>query len=355
MNQTSNAQPDDRLFFADTPDVGIDITNRCNLACRHCYNDSGRMPIQELSLDEIIRLLDELQAMGQKTLHISGGEPTLHPDFSGIVQEAQRRDMRVTMSTNGQYTEVVRHMLSTLTFLQIAVSLEGMQENTARVRGAGVFDEAVKSIPFLREISDDVVIVAHVSRSNLRDIQPLIRLARELGTGMKFPPLRPIGRVAETMKNEIPTPREFLEVVRTVVRMRNQYPDMTIRTDFDILAPKEAVGRPVLPEKGSCPAGRSRLSVSFDGTIYPCTFLATPNREFAVGRIGEAPILDLWRHAPVLTPFRARQKTSSCSTCSAYGNACVGGCVAVSYLMTGDLGARDPICFVDHLEENREG
>lgn len=354
MKQTNHAEPDDALFFTETPDVGMDITNRCNLACRHCYSDSGRMPIQELSLDDIIPLLDELQAMGQKTLHISGGEPTLHPDFSGIIQEAQSRDMTITMSTNGQYTETVKHMLSTLTFLQVAVSLEGMQENTDSVRGAGVFDEAVKSIPFLKGISDDVAIVAHVSRSNLRDTELLIRLARELEVGIKFATLRPIGRAAEAMKNEIPTPRQFLEVVRTVVHMRNQYPEMTIRTDFDILARKEAVGRPVLPEKASCPAGRSRLSISFDGTIYPCTFLATPNREFAVGHIGEASILDLWRHAPVLRLFRARQKTSSCLTCSAYGDACVGGCVALSYLMTGNLGSRDPICFVDHLEEHRE-
>jgi radical SAM protein with 4Fe4S-binding SPASM domain len=351
MSETGKTGNDNRLFFTETPDVGIDITNRCNLVCRHCYNDSGRMPVQELAIDEVISLLDQLHAMGQKALHISGGEPTLHPDFPRIVQEAQDRNMRITMSTSGYYSDTVRAMLADMSFSGIAVSLEGMRENTDRMRGDGVFQAVVDAIPFLKTISDAVTIVAHVSRSNVQDSVPLMRLARELEVGVKFAALRPIGRSAKSMRNEIPTPSGFLDVVRAVCRMRREYPTMAIQTDFDIFGVQETLARVVPPRKAACPAGRSRLTVSYDGSIYPCSFLATPDRAFVVGHIRDGSILEMWRTSRVLAPFRRRWKDSPCRNCNAYGVACVGGCVAQSYLMTGNLHARDPICFVDILED----
>jgi radical SAM protein with 4Fe4S-binding SPASM domain len=135
--------------------------------------------------------------------------------------------------------------------------------------------------------------------------------------------------------------------------MRRRYPNMLIQTDFDILSPKKAIHSCVSPEKASCPAGRSRLNIQCDGTIYPCSFLVTSDRRFAVGQISDGPILRMWHNSPVLTPFRTMQKSSSCQNCEAYGDTCAGGCVAMSYLLTGDLHTRDPLCFVDYLEDKQ--
>ena len=140
---------------------------------------------------------------------------------------------------------------------------------------------------------------------------------------------------------------DFYQAVRTITRLRARYPDIKISTDFDILCPFEPV-HPPPPSRASCPAGRSMLNVNYDGYVYPCAFLVTPEKEFAAGHLHGAPLLTLWRESPVWVPFRALEKGATCQRCAAYGQACVGGCVAVSYLATGRLDAHDPTCFM-HL------
>lgn len=89
------------------------------------------------------------------------------------------------------------------------------------------------------------------------------------------------------------------------------------------------------------------LNVNYDGYVYPCAFLVTPQQEFAAGHLHEARLLNLWRESHAFLPFRTLEKDSVCQNCFAYGQTCVGGCVAVSYFTTGRLDAQDPTCFIE--------
>jgi radical SAM protein with 4Fe4S-binding SPASM domain len=333
-------------FFTEVPDVGADITNRCNLRCKHCYNCSGEGSVQELSLDQLIPIFDQLHQFGQRTLQISGGEPTLHPDFPTIVAKAARRGMKVCINTNGVLGATDRQRLSGMRLCRVAVSLDGMRENNDRVRGNGVFDEAVDSIPFFQRIADEVTLATHIFRSNVGEVAALVSLARQLGVSIKFSPLRPIGRATQWMKDEVPTAQDFLSVVETIACLRRAHPGVVIKTDFDVLCPAQAVPQQPPALRAACPAGRSRLNVSYDGYIYPCSFLATPEREFAVGKLGDTPLAVLWQNSVMLQRLRTNRRGPRCEQCAAYGRECVGGCVAMAYFATGRLDAPDPVCFV---------
>jgi MoaA/NifB/PqqE/SkfB family radical SAM enzyme len=78
----------------------VDITNRCNLRCRHC--DVWRFK-KKKDLDYVIykRLIDESSALGLKFVAISGGEPLLHKDLLKFISCSKRRGMYVNLSTNG--------------------------------------------------------------------------------------------------------------------------------------------------------------------------------------------------------------------------------------------------------------
>ena len=80
----------------------VEITDRCNLDCPQCL--VGRSGSGDLSLDQVRWILDRLVLHeGQvNMLNISGGEPTVHPDFLRIVEEAHRPEIGVvSVSTNG--------------------------------------------------------------------------------------------------------------------------------------------------------------------------------------------------------------------------------------------------------------
>jgi radical SAM protein with 4Fe4S-binding SPASM domain len=302
-----------------------------------------------LSLDDLVYLFDQVQAMGIDAVRISGGEPTLHPDFPSIIRAAVSRGLRVSLNTNGLYAPHTRQQIAGLDIALFLVSLDGLCSANDRVRGAGVFDRVVATVRWLRSLGRIVLLGTHLNRGNLADVEGLIALAAELGADIKFAPLRLVGRARELMADEAPTPADFYTAVQSITRLRSAYPRTRIYTDFDILQPATGASQTLSPSRASCPAGRSMLNVSYEGYVYPCAFLATPQREFAAGHLRQASLLRLWRESPVFHPFRTLEKDARCRSCFAYGRACVGGCVALSYFVAGRLDARDPTCFVGHI------
>lgn len=342
-------------YFTPVPEwVGVEITNRCNLSCRHCFNRSGEGLVQELTLGDLLNLFDQVREMEITRIRISGGEPTLHPDFPAIVAGANRLGLRVSFNTHGQYTSRVREQTADLEIDLFIISLDGLRSTNDFIRGSGVFDRAVDTAAWLHSLGRSVAMGVHLSRSSVNDVEGLVALAAELDVDIKFAPLRPIGRAREYLRGEVLTPIDFYKAVQTITRLRADYPGIHISTDFDILRPVQSSGPPS-PARASCPAGRSMLNVNYDGYVYPCAFLITSQREFAAGHLREAPLLTLWRESPLFLPFRTLEKEAQCRGCFAYGQTCSGGCLAMSYFTTGRLDAHDPTCFIEYVSQSDLG
>jgi radical SAM protein with 4Fe4S-binding SPASM domain len=82
----------------------LELTYRCNLHCRHCYTDPYNkkdLIRRELTLPEIIRLLDEMADIGIMWLNLTGGEVFQHPHFWDIYDHAYRRGFLLQLYTNG--------------------------------------------------------------------------------------------------------------------------------------------------------------------------------------------------------------------------------------------------------------
>ncbi|MCK5019658.1 MAG: radical SAM protein, partial [Candidatus Peribacteraceae bacterium] len=66
----------------------IEITNKCSTKCEHCArwstNDNTHMPIAMVK-----KLIDQLRSLGVRTVTLSGGEPSQHPDFRSILEYAR--------------------------------------------------------------------------------------------------------------------------------------------------------------------------------------------------------------------------------------------------------------------------
>ncbi len=341
-------------FTAAPQSVGVEITSRCNLTCLHCFNRSGVGKTQELSLADVVYLFDQMQVWGNTQVRISGGEPTLHPEFPAIINAAVSHGLSVSLNTNALYAPRLQQQLVGLAIDSFLVSLDGLQATNDRVRGVGVFDRVVSSIRWLRQLGRQVMIGTHLNQSNLADIEGLIRLAAELGVDIKFAPLRLIGRARDHLTDEVPSALSFYHAVQTITRLRATYPHIRIYTDFDILRANDQLPTARSQARLSCPAGRSMLNVGYDGYVYPCAFLITPEREFAAGQLRQAPLLTLWRESSVFQMFRALEKEAPCQDCFVYGKTCAGGCVAVSYFSTGRLTATDPMCFMDCIGAGQE-
>ena len=64
--------------------INIDITRKCTLKCRHCYNHSGEMNNDELTSDELFRIMNDLASTRPDNFCICGGEPLLKKEIINI-------------------------------------------------------------------------------------------------------------------------------------------------------------------------------------------------------------------------------------------------------------------------------
>jgi MoaA/NifB/PqqE/SkfB family radical SAM enzyme len=78
----------------------IELTNRCNLRCQHCY-DARHAGTGELPLALIERVLREGKVCGIDHLAFTGGEPTLHRQFATIVRAVCAADYPFSFVSNG--------------------------------------------------------------------------------------------------------------------------------------------------------------------------------------------------------------------------------------------------------------
>ncbi len=82
----------------------VEVTDSCNLRCPVCYAASGPERLEHRSLALIEKMLDAVVRNEGRpdVVQISGGEPTLHPDFFKIIEMAKARPIRHLMvNTNG--------------------------------------------------------------------------------------------------------------------------------------------------------------------------------------------------------------------------------------------------------------
>src|SRR3989344_2411156 len=81
--------------------VQIQITNRCNAKCPHCYASSGRVGESELSDFEIRTLLEQCQKAGVLQIEWSGGDPFMRKGFVKLLEYTHALGFEQDILTNG--------------------------------------------------------------------------------------------------------------------------------------------------------------------------------------------------------------------------------------------------------------
>ena len=179
--------------------IVIELTDRCNLRCRHCFSGrhGGRGWLDMATLENI---LEEAQALGYEELAYTGGEPTLHPAFPTFVAKTAAAGYRFGMVTNGwtfrrHYKRLAAHrpLMQGVTF-----SLDGASAETHdRLRGEGSFRRVLQAASLCVMSAIPFAFNMVVTRESRHEIATLVGLAGSLGSlGVRFGHFIPTGRQA---------------------------------------------------------------------------------------------------------------------------------------------------------------
>ncbi len=155
----------------------LQITDRCNLSCRHCYIDSAER--NELSTGVISGILDEFELMQGLRLMLTGGEPITHRAFDAINALLPRYGFRKILFTNGLLLN--RDALRTLNVDEIQFSVDGMEHGHNALRGEGTYKKVMGSIEDAKALGLSVSVASMVHGENVGEFAAMDKLFKDMG------------------------------------------------------------------------------------------------------------------------------------------------------------------------------
>lgn len=186
----------------------VEVTDRCNLECPICYAESSPHRDSFRPLSQIEFMLDAVvNNEGEPdVVQISGGEPTLHPQFFEILDAAKRRPIKHLMvNTNGirlaQDREFVRRLASYMPGFEIYLQFDSFEKETLmELRGADLRDIRRKAIQHLNEFNLSTTLVVTLKKGrNDAEIGAILDYATKQRAvrGVTFQPIQEAGRTEE--------------------------------------------------------------------------------------------------------------------------------------------------------------
>lgn len=315
--------------------VYIEITNQCNLNCKTCYNRSGlnrdRLEISTEKLEQIITLFS---AYGAMRFLISGGEPTLHTDFNGVLNIIRNNpSLSFGIITNGTiHHSGLLDLINSQRNVTLQVSLDGSCEAlNAQIRGPGNFNRAINFVKRVHNPAQKPVLKMVITQSNIDDIENYYNLALSMDCIPEFAFLLCSGNGSDNWFEKTVSAQQKLKVINTIDRLNSLF---KVQTPLPFCT-------------NTCPYVQSSDSISLCikacGNIQPCHALYSDL--FSLGNIFSFTPNDFEKNINTIMKIAQHrsQMDFGCQKCL-LRDGCGRGCMAIGITLRGDPYSNDGNC-----------
>ncbi len=359
-----------------TPERSLDgsiviwnLTNRCNLACRHCYSYADPNAEDFLSTEFVLGAIPELKKAGIKFVIFSGGEPLIRHDIFDIAKAMRDAGIVTYLSTNGLYVSEKNVDRIIGTFNYIGISIDGIETVHDSFRGLkGAYRKSLDAIARIQRHGGNAGIRFTITEETKASFYAIFELAETIGVDKIYiSHLVYSGRGLDNLKIDI-SKEERRAFVKFIIDKAFEYlqtgRDIDIVTGnmemdavlfLEIFAQKHPELKDEMARRlrswGGNSAGRKLGNIDWLGRVKPDPFFP-----FYLGNMTERPFSEIWLDAnnAMLTRLREhpRRLGGICENCGVI-DVCNGGSRSRAYAIGGDLWAEDPSCYL--TREEREG
>jgi len=339
-------------------EMDLCVTNRCNLSCSFCSEASGKTLRQEMNLDRQLSLIREAAELGLKTLHFSGGEPTLHEGLEKMVETAAESSICTRIITNGynlDYKRICR--LRDYGLNSFMFSIDGLQSIHNRLRGKNdSYQRVLQAVAHSLDCGIKTRVNITVWKDNRDDIIPLLKICEDMGVDIFSGFIgSPVGRASSRL-NRILSPEEWRDLLfelRDYVSSNHCNISVVFEKGY-LWFQNDVIDLQAIHGRG---AGCSRLAndneylmVAANGDIFPCVFFMLTAAPLA--SVKEQNLKDALKIAPGRGFYRSLAKSiPECSNCQ-HVEICNSGCRGYSKCYYGYFFAKDPRCSSDAARSN---
>ncbi|MBC7130508.1 radical SAM protein [Candidatus Bathyarchaeota archaeon] len=373
-------------------EVVWNFTYKCNLKCKHCYEEAGEGRRMELTTEEAKQVIDRLSktaGIGLPALSFSGGEPLARKDFFELASYAKKRIPYISVASNG--TLITRDNAKKLKDAgvdYVEISIDGASPKVHDdFRGIpGAFERALEGVKNCVEEGIDTCIATVLHRENFIEAEKILQMAKELGVRFIHFNYIPTGRAKKYVELDL-SPDERLHVLQLIgkeaISLYLQAKEEELKTGsskikvdrFFSTCPQYAsvtrdlasqIGEKFMVEAhyaakkgvenvanflGGCGAGRLYCAIEPNGDIKPCVFFPT-NNDTVIGNILRDNFEEIWDNNSLLWQLRIREQLEAytskegvfgCGNCP--DKYICGGCRARAYgYFNGNVRAPDVGC-----------
>ncbi len=191
-----------------------EVTKGCNLRCIHCRATATELSSPtDLSTHNALGIIDQIAAVGNPILVLSGGEPLYRSDIFQLAKYGTDKGLRVALATNGTLvTKEVARMIVDSGVKRVSISLDGADSLTHDTfRGIpGAFDAAVAGLRNLKALGMSVQINMTIARHNAKQLPQVLELAKSLGAdALHTFLLVPVGCGVDIAAEQMVPPEEY--------------------------------------------------------------------------------------------------------------------------------------------------
>lgn len=245
----------------------IEITDRCNLSCPTCYAMSSPHYGRHRTVEEVEAMLDIIVANEGEpdVVQLSGGEPTIHPQFFEILDIAKKKPIKhLMLNTNGVRIAndpgFAERLATYMPDFEIYLQFDSFKpEVLTALRGKDMTDVRVKAIEKLNELNLSTTLVITMQKGMNDDEAGKIieyALQQKCVRGVTFQPVQVAGR----FEHEPDANRMTLTEVRT-----------NILNQTNIFQPNDIIPVPCNPD-----ALAMAYALKLNGQVFPLTRYIDP-------------------------------------------------------------------------------
>lgn len=323
-----------------------ELTLGCRLRCRHCGSSAGRPRPDELTKDECLDIAGQLAALGCEVVTLSGGEPTLRPDWTEVAEALAARGVRVNLVTCGVFgdrerTRAFARAARDAGLRNVGVSVDGTAATHDALRGRGTHAQALATVEELARAGVPAAVMTTVNRLNVDELGEVRAAAMAEGASLwRLQLAKPMGNLRGQDDVVLP-PERLRDLLPALARFKRQGGiDVAVGDSLGYYGPHDEVLRGVGWRGGreswqGCQAGMQAIGIESDGGIKGCLSLQARSGDvdpFVEGNLRHASLEQIWYRPGAFAynrDFDARSLTGSCARCT-MGRVCRGGARCVS-------------------------
>ena len=140
-------------FDREVTGIRVSLTDRCNFDCVYCHNEGlgdTRGPMEpddnEMTADDVVRLLEVVEGLGVEKVKFTGGEPMLRQDVAEIIRRTPD-SIEVSMTTNGTFLPGRAEELKAAGLDRVNVSQDAIDPDAfAEITKSGAYEQVLAGV-----------------------------------------------------------------------------------------------------------------------------------------------------------------------------------------------------------------